>query len=66
MIAWHEEDGTEPVIIRGEWRIIQTHTREDIERIAGNVIDERPTVKGFRTPPINPGKRIRSPKRKKR
>lgn len=67
MIAWYDDETTETIIARGEWRIIQTHGRDDLERIAGAPLpDESPQVKGFRTPPINPAKRIRSPKRKKR
>lgn len=61
-----EGEVTEPTIIRGEWNIIQTFDRSDLERIAGASFPEKRIRNGFRQYPINPRKRVKSFKRKKR
>lgn len=54
-------------IDRGEWIIRQVTERVELPEIRKCDLQAGPTVvKGFRSPPINPGKRIKSRKPKKR
>jgi hypothetical protein len=51
----------------GEWVIRYRHDRDDLLQLMRHELEERVHGrKGFRTPPLNPGKRIRSMKSKKR
>lgn len=67
MIAIIEEwpDGL-PVVERGEWMVIKTH-REEYSDIPDVQLPSAGVVRnGFRSPPLNPAKRIKGKKKKRK
>ena len=67
MIAWvRTPPGTE-LIANGRWQVFHVVDRTELLDIPRHELQAPPPVrKGFRTPPLNPGKRIKSLKPKRR
>ena len=67
MIAWvRTPPGTE-VIASGQWQVVRVVDRTEFPALTRHDLQAPlPARKGFRTPPLNPGKRIESQKRKRR
>jgi hypothetical protein len=67
MIAWGSSTPPGIELDRGEWIIYRATERVELPEIRRCDLQAPPPIrKGFRTPPINPGKRIKSKKRRSR